>query len=159
MGKGSSWRPGSGRREARASWHNTSYQSYKPDYSRSSPPPRDQNTNTERDSRKPDYPKSRGPRDGPGRNPHRVQKSKPDSKRGSEKHPINTIKKQLHNLNRQLKLDLPADIRVEKERAIAGYERDLEVALQEKKKQEMISKYHMVRFFGSLSSIDSALSW
>ena len=62
---------------------------------------------------------------------------------------MNTIKNQLFHLNRQLKLDLPADIRVEKERAVAGYERDLELALQEKKKQDMISKYHMVRFFGS----------
>lgn len=148
MGKGSSWRPGSGRREPRASWHNTPYQSYKPDYSRNSPP-HDQNTNAERDSRKPDYPKSRGPRDGPGRNPHRVHKSKSETHRGSEKYSVNTIKNQLFHLNRQLKLDLPADIRVEKERAVAGYERDLELALQEKKKQDMISKYHMVRFFGS----------
>ena len=162
MGKGSSWRPGSGagsgRREPRASWHNTHYQSYKPEYSRSSPP-NDQHANPEREFRKPDYPKSRGPRDGPGRNPHRIQKSKPESHRGSEKYSVNTIKKQLHNLSRQLRLDLPADIRVEKERAVAGYERDLELALQEKKKQDMISKYHMVRFFGSLSSIDSTLSW
>ena len=72
---------------------------------------------------------------------------------------MNSIKKQLHNLNRQLRLDLPADIRVEKERAVAGYEQDLELALQEKKKQDMISKYHMVRFFGSLSSLDPALLW
>ena len=58
------------------------------------------------------------------------------------------MKSQIYHLNRQLKQDLPADIRVEKERALAGYELDLEVAIEERKKQEMISKYHMVRFFG-----------
>ena len=147
MGKGSSWRPGSARREPRSTRHNTPYESYKPDYSRY-PPAKSPNANTEPESWKPDYPKSRGPRDGPGRAQHRVQKNKPHSQRGSAKHSVNPIKNQIFQLNRQLKQDLPADIRVEKERALAGYERDLEMAIEERKKQDMISKYHMVRFFG-----------
>ena len=46
--------------------------------------------------------------------------------------------------------NLPADVRVEKERALAGYKLDLEKAEYEKRKQQMIKKYHMVRFFGWL---------
>ena len=147
MGKGSSWGPGSARREPRATQHNTPYDSYKPDYSRYSPSKRP-NPNKDQESRKPEYPKSRGPRDGPGRAQHRIQKNKPHSQRGSTKYSVNTIKNQIFQLNRQLKQDLPADIRVEKERALAGYERDLEMGIEEGKKEEMISKYHMVRFFG-----------
>ena len=147
MGKGGSWRPGSGRREPRSTRHNTVYESHKPDYSHY-PPSKHLNTNTEPDSWKLDYPKSRGPRDGPYRTQHRVQKSKAHLPRSSAKHSINPIKSQIYHLNRQLRQGLPADIRVEKERALAGYERDLEIAIEERKKQEMISKYHMVRFFG-----------
>ena len=147
MGKGSSWRPGSGRREPRSTRHNTSYESYKPDYSPFLPS-KDPNTNTDPESWKPDHPKSRGPRGAPYQTQHRVQKSKPHPPRSSAKRSVNHIKSQIYHLNRQLKQDLPADIRVEKERALAGYELDLEVAIEERKKQEMISKYHMVRFFG-----------
>ena len=147
MGKGSSWMPGSGRREPRATQYNTPYDSYKPDYSRYSPS-KQPNTNTDTESRKPEYPKSRGPRGGPGRAQHRVQKNKSHSQHGSAKHSVNRSKNQIFQLNRQLKQDLPADVRVEKERALAGYERDLELAIEETKKDEMISKYHMVRFFG-----------
>ena len=157
MGKGSSWKPGSGRREPRATQHNTPYESYKPEYSRYSPSKRP-NTYTDTESRKPEHPKPRGSRHGPGRAQHRVQKSKSHSQHGSAKYSVNTIKNQIFHLNRQLKQDLPADIRVEKERALAGYERDLELAIEEGKKDEMISKYHMVRFFGNYSCIDPALS-
>ena len=157
MGKGSSWKPGSGRREPRATQHNTPYESYKPEYSRYSPSKRP-NTKTDTESRKPEYPKPRGSRHGPGRAQHRVQKSKPHSQRGFTKYSVNTIKNQIFQLNRQLKQDLPANIRVEKERALAGYERDLELAIEEGKKEEMISKYHMVRFFGNYPFIDPALS-
>ena len=147
MGTGSTWRPGSGRREPGSTRHNTAYESHKPEYSRH-PPSKHLSTNTEPDVWKADHPKSRRPRHGPSQTQHRVQKSKSHPKRGSAKHSINPIKNQIYHLNRQLKQDLPADIRVEKERALAGYERDLEVAIEERRKQEMISKYHMVRFFG-----------
>jgi len=63
---------------------------------------------------------------------------------------VNHIKGKLRDVTRTLERskNLPADIRVEKERALAGYKLDLEKAEREKRKQQMIKKYHMVRFFG-----------
>ena len=63
---------------------------------------------------------------------------------------VNRIKSKLRDVKRVLERskNLPADIRIEKERALAGYRLDLENAEKEKKKQQMIKKYHMVRFFG-----------
>ncbi|KAI9684220.1 MAG: 18S rRNA maturation protein [Trizodia sp. TS-e1964] len=62
---------------------------------------------------------------------------------------INSLKKQIRDLSRQLERSeaLPAGTRTEKERAIAGYGRDLVCLQAEKHKQRMIKKYHMVRFF------------
>ena len=62
---------------------------------------------------------------------------------------VNPIKSKIRDLRRLLDHndDLPADVRLEKERALAGYKHDLEAALHEKEKQKMISRYHMVRFF------------
>ena len=48
--------------------------------------------------------------------------------------------------------DLPADVRIEDERALAAYEQELAAADAEKTKQKMIKKYHMVRFFGMIRS-------
>ena len=63
---------------------------------------------------------------------------------------VNHIKHKIRDLSRTLERseNLPADVRVEKERALAGYKLDLEKTEHEKKKQRMIKKYHMVRFFG-----------
>ena len=70
---------------------------------------------------------------------------------GVSSHPtsINPIKSKIRDVTRLLGNSdhLPADIRIEKERALAGYKQDLETALREKQKQHMIGKYHMVRFF------------
>ncbi|PGH17313.1 hypothetical protein AJ79_01197 [Helicocarpus griseus UAMH5409] len=41
---------------------------------------------------------------------------------------------------------LPADVRIEKERALLGYQRDLEIVEAKKKRSAMIKKYHFVRF-------------
>ena len=62
---------------------------------------------------------------------------------------VNHLKRKIRDLNRTLERSehLPADIRVEKERALAGYRQDLEKSEYEKRKQTMIKKYHMVRFF------------
>ena len=43
---------------------------------------------------------------------------------------------------------MPPNVRVEDERALAGYEQELAAAEAEKIRQKMITKYHMVRFFG-----------
>ncbi len=63
---------------------------------------------------------------------------------------VNHIKGKLRDVTRTLERskNLPADIRVEKERALAGYKLDLESAEREKRTQQTIKKYHMVRFFG-----------
>ncbi len=63
---------------------------------------------------------------------------------------VNHIKGKLRDVTRTLERskNLPADVRVEKERALAGYKLDLESAETGKRKQQMIKKYHMVRFFG-----------
>ena len=62
---------------------------------------------------------------------------------------INPIKSKIRDLTRLLAHSghLPAGVRIEKERALAGYKQDLEHALMEKHRHRMISKYHMVRFF------------
>lgn len=43
---------------------------------------------------------------------------------------------------------MPAGLKIEKERALKGYQADLEEVEERKKKSEMISKYHFVRFLG-----------
>ncbi|OAX83526.1 hypothetical protein ACJ72_02101 [Emergomyces africanus] len=40
---------------------------------------------------------------------------------------------------------LPADVKIEKERALVGYERDLEIVESRKNRAAMIKKYHFVR--------------
>ena len=62
---------------------------------------------------------------------------------------VNPIKSKIRDLTRLLEHSdhLPADVRIEKERALAGYKQDLEIALKDKRRSHMISKYHMVRFF------------
>lgn len=62
---------------------------------------------------------------------------------------VNRIKKRIRDTTRRLRSEgLPADVRVEDERALAMYEQELAAAQAEKIRQKMISKYHMVRFFG-----------
>ncbi|KAG9244871.1 hypothetical protein BJ878DRAFT_459453 [Calycina marina] len=62
---------------------------------------------------------------------------------------VNAIKKRIRDVSRKLERvdDLPPQVRVENERALAGYEQELIAAEAEKIRQKMISKYHMVRFF------------
>ncbi len=75
--------------------------------------------------------------------------SKPRSSHSSAA-ALNPIKAKIRDVTRLLERsdNLPAGVRIEKERALAGYRQDLEQAEAEKRKQQMISKYHMVRFFG-----------
>ena len=63
---------------------------------------------------------------------------------------VNSLKGKIRDLVRLLKRDiLPADVRVEKERALDGYKADLQRLEEEKEKKTMIGKYRMVRFFGT----------
>lgn len=67
---------------------------------------------------------------------------------------INAIKKRIRDAKRRLERseNLPANMKVETERALAAYQLELVAAEEEKTRQKMISKYHMVRFFGMFDS-------
>ena len=63
---------------------------------------------------------------------------------------VNQLKSKIRDLSRVLEHseNLPPGIRIEKERALAGYKQDVEKIHIDKRKNELIKKYHMVRFFG-----------
>ena len=62
---------------------------------------------------------------------------------------INDLKKRIRDVKRLLnKQDLSADARILQERALAGYENDLEEETKRREKSALISKYHFVRFLG-----------
>ncbi|EAW11496.1 Efg1 domain-containing protein [Aspergillus clavatus NRRL 1] len=63
-------------------------------------------------------------------------------------HPsVNELKKRIRDVKRLLnRVDLPADARIIQERALAGYEKDLEDELARRNRSQMIKKYHFVRF-------------
>ncbi|KKZ58454.1 rRNA-processing protein EFG1 [[Emmonsia] crescens] len=58
------------------------------------------------------------------------------------------LKNKIRDIKRLLKRadHLPADVKIEKERALVGYERDLEIVESRKNRAAMIQKYHFVRF-------------
>ena len=63
---------------------------------------------------------------------------------------VNQLKSKIRDLTRVLEHseNLPPGVRIEKERALAGYKQDVEKIHIDKRKNELIKKYHMVRFFG-----------
>ena len=64
------------------------------------------------------------------------------------------LKEKIRDLTRLLdhSTTLPADVRVEKERALAGYRADFEKSkVPLRKRNDLISRYHMVRFFGTFT--------
>ena len=67
---------------------------------------------------------------------------------------VNAIKKRIRDVTRKLERseDLPANVRIEDERALAAYQQELAAAEAEKIRQKMIKRYHMVRFFGMSSA-------
>lgn len=83
--------------------------------------------------------------------PHRKERKPPQAPSHSSSVSVNALKSKIRDVTRVLKhaQDLPLDVRIEKERALAGYTQDLEKAKNEKERQRMIKKYHMVRFFGA----------
>ncbi|KAL8902755.1 MAG: hypothetical protein Q9207_004408 [Kuettlingeria erythrocarpa] len=95
---------------------------------------------------------------GPGREPA-LKKTRLHKKKGptasnpnaahSTSMSVNALKSKIRDVKRVLEhaQKLPLDVRIEKERALAGYTQDLEKAENEKARQRMISKYHKVRFF------------
>jgi outer membrane biosynthesis protein TonB len=85
----------------------------------------------------------------PAKKPRRIESTAPKKKQAHASS-VNAIKKRIRDVRRRLERadDLPADVRIENERALAAYEQELVAALAEKTRQKMIKKYHMVRFFG-----------
>ncbi len=63
---------------------------------------------------------------------------------------VNQLKSKIRDLTRMLEHSdhLPPGVRIEKERALAGYKQDVGNVYEDKRKNELIKKYHMVRFFG-----------
>ncbi|KAE8157366.1 hypothetical protein BDV40DRAFT_50952 [Aspergillus tamarii] len=60
---------------------------------------------------------------------------------------VNELKKRIRDVKRLLnRVDLPADARIVQERALAGYENDLEEEENRRERSKMIKKYHFVRF-------------
>jgi hypothetical protein len=70
----------------------------------------------------------------------------------------NDLNTKIRDLERLLdnKHDLPADVRVAKERELATTRGELAIALAEKQRRDMIKRYHMVRFFGRSRSLARA---
>lgn len=82
----------------------------------------------------------------------RRKRQKPDnlgSKSYKKAHASNDLNKQVRSLKRLLEQNdvLPADIRIEKERALQSVQHELDETLRAKRKSDMIGRYHMVRFF------------
>ncbi|GAB1211427.1 18S rRNA maturation protein [Aspergillus terreus] len=80
--------------------------------------------------------------------PHHAYRKK--IKLPKKEHPypsVNELKKRIRDVKRLLnRVDLPADARIVQERALAGYENDLEEEMQRRHRSAMIKKYHFVRF-------------
>jgi rRNA-processing protein Efg1 len=64
---------------------------------------------------------------------------------------INDLKRRIRDVKRLLArhADLLPEARIVQERALAGYERDLEGEQERRARSEMIKKYHFVRFLGA----------
>ncbi len=90
-----------------------------------------------------------------GKNPKPAKKPRrfepPTYKKQANASSVNAIKKRIRDVTRRLEHseDLPADVKLEDERALAAYQQELFSAEGEKIRQKMIKKYHMVRFFGT----------
>lgn len=91
--------------------------------------------------------------------PNSIPKSTPRRDRISKRPPkhwkpsktaVNPTKTKIRDITRRLERPekLPADIQVEKERALVGYRQDLERIEAAKRRKKIIGRYHMVRFFG-----------
>lgn len=88
---------------------------------------------------------------GSGGEPTFSRKSKAQSApRKEHEYPsVNELKKRIRDVKRLLnKVDLPADVRIVQERALAGYEQDLAEEIARRQRSQMIKKYHFVRFLG-----------
>ncbi|KAL8825760.1 MAG: hypothetical protein Q9170_007667 [Blastenia crenularia] len=82
--------------------------------------------------------------------PHKSKRKAPKASHvDSNSVSVSALRAKIRDVSRVLDhaQTLPLDVRIEKERALAGYKQDLETAQHEKERQRLIKKYHMVRFF------------
>jgi rRNA-processing protein Efg1 len=84
------------------------------------------------------------------RSKKRYRMDPPTHKKQAHASSVHAVKKRIRDVKRRLERcpNLPANVRVEDERALAVHEQELATALEEKNRQKMIKRYHMVRFFG-----------
>lgn len=83
-------------------------------------------------------------------------KAQPTPRNERESRSVNELKKRIRDVKRLLnKGTLPPDARVVQERALAGYEQDLEDETTRRDRSHLIKKYHFVRFLGILHSTPS----
>jgi hypothetical protein len=85
----------------------------------------------------------------PAKKPRRFEP--PVYKQQAHASSVNAIKKRIRDVTRRLDRSesLPANVRIEDERALTAFQQELASAEAEKIRQKMIKKYHMVRFFGT----------
>lgn len=100
-------------------------------------------------------------RDSFSSDPKRIKRQHPDdpSHHHHDGPSVNELKTKIRDIKRLFakKLeDLPADVRVTKERELTGYQRDLEKAELKRHRSKMIQKYHFVRFLGMLLHLYSS---
>ncbi|PGH11594.1 hypothetical protein AJ80_07064 [Polytolypa hystricis UAMH7299] len=84
-----------------------------------------------------------------GRSAFIQQQRQQKQQQGAPKVPVNDLKNKIRDLKRLLERKgetLPVDVRIEKERALKGYERDLGLVQSKKDMSKLIKKYHFVRF-------------
>lgn len=81
--------------------------------------------------------------------PSKRQKSQDFAPPAAKSASVNQLKSKIRDLTRALQHSdhLPAGVRIEKERALAGYKQDVAKISEDKRKNEFVKKYHMVRFF------------
>ncbi|KAI9703006.1 MAG: 18S rRNA maturation protein [Bogoriella megaspora] len=84
--------------------------------------------------------------------PHPMGASRP---RRPAKISVNPLKDRIRDIKRVLghSENLPANQKVDLERELASLEYDVQTAQSERRKQEIIGRYHMVRFFGMHSNL------
>ena len=83
----------------------------------------------------------------PSATSHGIKRKKPAK---SNLKSASGLRNRIRDLTRQLDRAqaLPANLRVDKERELAGYRGDLEKLEEQSHRRKIVGKYHMVRFFG-----------
>ena len=84
---------------------------------------------------------------GPARKKHKKQNKKHNAKEGS----ANWIKKRIRTIERRFNREtdsMPSNVQKDLERELAAHQQRLAGFQTKKLRQKMITKYHMVRFFG-----------